>query len=972
MKASVLILVAILLTSCIFAQDFAIRQASNIQFERLSIKGQNNQSFIIWEDAADGNTEITVQKVGPSGELLWDNPLSFGEEGISNYALAAERSSDNANLVLYSTGSYPNTTVYLAKFDDNGNNLWTGSPVIVYHGTDPIPSLSMTANATGGAYIVYTSDYSVTNIKGINIDGNGNHLWNPAGQILANFTDEARVVSTHPDNQGGVIVNCYLLDDAWESRTHLVRFSPSGEVVGNNPLVPYNSFSMPLMNTVNTTDGNLLLSSYPYPQSAVLSMQKIDVLGNPIGSTVSYSMQNTDEIKQLVLSPSPNGGVIVAWRYMDEAVLFTRCQSFNSNLQTLWNASGVLINYPSFDLYDLRVVPDQFGGTWLHSMQKIYYVNSEGVSVFGEIGLNYSQDSFNQPLLICNDSQISLFWRQELNRSLSLNRQVFDQNGTPIFPAGGSPIISHLAGFAAYSQTFALDDKYLVLWSDSRIGGKDTKLCHQILSSTGQPLLEENGRELNPESDAGEYSLLAKKLDEDKVAFLYGQGGSIGFNYLQILDSNGNKLIAGNGLQIACPSGSNTKMDCYQGDIYLGWVTETDGYKLRGQKISNLQKQWGEEGAILIEFPSTTYAYITDVCGPYFIFNLEDYNVSMGTSRAVLVEPTGSINPAWGPVGLQMVFPMNSNLQVNVKAALWQNDLITLTRNYHYSNQSLLAQRITPTGQRLWGEAGVQVPFAGNQAETSDLVVDDAISFIHRSSSESQTLCYQRISAEGEVLHTVEDEATLTDDSYFFDHYDLQGFDNGSQIAMYVYYGSEPSYYSYYTDIVAKYISTEGEPSWQTLPICTAPYEQTYVSIDGLGTGALATWTDHRVGNYSEDYAYTSIYARLIASGSTSTEDPILPPQPWAILEQNYPNPFNPSTTIRFSLQEESPVNIGIYNIRGQLVKHLCRNQIFGSGSNELIWNGLDDNNNSVGSGVYYYRLQSGDRVISKRMVLSK
>ncbi|MDY6916227.1 MAG: FlgD immunoglobulin-like domain containing protein, partial [Candidatus Cloacimonadota bacterium] len=74
---------------------------------------------------------------------------------------------------------------------------------------------------------------------------------------------------------------------------------------------------------------------------------------------------------------------------------------------------------------------------------------------------------------------------------------------------------------------------------------------------------------------------------------------------------------------------------------------------------------------------------------------------------------------------------------------------------------------------------------------------------------------------------------------------------------------------------------------------------------------------------------------------------------------QNHPNPFNPSTTISFMLPEPaSQIKVNIYNLKGQKIRTLSRNSLR-QGEHNLVWNGTDDENNSVASGVYLYRLQA-------------
>ena len=95
----------------------------------------------------------------------------------------------------------------------------------------------------------------------------------------------------------------------------------------------------------------------------------------------------------------------------------------------------------------------------------------------------------------------------------------------------------------------------------------------------------------------------------------------------------------------------------------------------------------------------------------------------------------------------------------------------------------------------------------------------------------------------------------------------------------------------------------------------------------------------------------------------------------------NYPNPFNPSTTISFettNLHENT--RIEIYNLKGQKVKDIpvilsdAQHCIEGSGKStySVTWDGTDQNNQPVASGIYLYKLKSGEIEISKKMLLLK
>jgi len=86
---------------------------------------------------------------------------------------------------------------------------------------------------------------------------------------------------------------------------------------------------------------------------------------------------------------------------------------------------------------------------------------------------------------------------------------------------------------------------------------------------------------------------------------------------------------------------------------------------------------------------------------------------------------------------------------------------------------------------------------------------------------------------------------------------------------------------------------------------------------------------------------------------------------------QNYPNPFNPNTTIEYSLKNDSKVSFNFYNIKGQKVKQLVRDQL-SAGQQSVLLNGKDDNNKSVSSGIYFYKLKTGKFEKTRKMILLK
>ena len=83
-------------------------------------------------------------------------------------------------------------------------------------------------------------------------------------------------------------------------------------------------------------------------------------------------------------------------------------------------------------------------------------------------------------------------------------------------------------------------------------------------------------------------------------------------------------------------------------------------------------------------------------------------------------------------------------------------------------------------------------------------------------------------------------------------------------------------------------------------------------------------------------------------------------------LSQNYPNPFNPSTTIRYTLPERSPVALAVFNILGQQVVDLVQGEQE-AGYYEAVFDA-----SALASGVYLYTLHAGSLVLVRRLIVLK
>jgi hypothetical protein len=141
-------------------------------------------------------------------------------------------------------------------------------------------------------------------------------------------------------------------------------------------------------------------------------------------------------------------------------------------------------------------------------------------------------------------------------------------------------------------------------------------------------------------------------------------------------------------------------------------------------------------------------------------------------------------------------------------------------------------------------------------------------------------------------------------------------------------------------------------------------------ATSGLIPPQAVSYTDADV---SAGRTYRYNLAAVMTDGSevrSRTVETVIPA--WSTtLHQNKPNPFNPSTTISFTLDEESAVTLSIYTSDGKLVTTLV-DETLPAGLRQVPWDGRNADGTALSSGVYFYRLKAGKTVLSRKMVYLK
>jgi hypothetical protein len=147
----------------------------------------------------------------------------------------------------------------------------------------------------------------------------------------------------------------------------------------------------------------------------------------------------------------------------------------------------------------------------------------------------------------------------------------------------------------------------------------------------------------------------------------------------------------------------------------------------------------------------------------------------------------------------------------------------------------------------------------------------------------------------------------------------------------------------------------------------TEYYEDVQIPVDGLSKAIEVRI--HPYANFTGTIYFDDLSIEVIQKVTGVEGENGLPVS--YDLSQNYPNPFNPTTTIRYSLPTNSFVTLRIYDILGREVKTLISTEQ-NSGTHSVQWNGDNNYGTKVSSGIYLYRIEAANFVMTKKMIMLK
>jgi len=986
-----IISLVIIMHSLIFAQiqwqenGIPVRHGENIKWNGTTVSCDDGNLVCIWSDTRNGCSGIFAQKMSPDGVLLW------GEEGIQvNDAENVQDSpvaiSVDNNFVIVAWKNFQNwdnMEIRAQKIDANGNLLWDSEGILLGFYYDIEAKIFIVNDGTDGALIFWEDNsMNAPSIYGTHIlaDETIAPGWEVNGNQIIPSLYSLYYFNIIADGFGGAVLSWTYSNDLY-----MQRVDGSGNLLwGINGTILCDDAQNYV--TISTDNNGIYyffwIDLRNYPQRSIY-MQKVDQNGNKLWIEDELIQQNSS-LSRIKSVMGNDGYPIICWKQSNQYYIELYAQKVDNQGNILWEPSGLPICIND-NCWSFNLISDNYEGCWFTWEMGIaiapYYdiyiqhVNSNGSILLEENGMpicsaeNYQgQPSINTSI---ND-EIYISWEDWRTDSASIYSQVLNYDGIIQLPENGIEIFGGLSGETYNLKILPNGDNPFLIWRDNRYF--NDQIYIQSLNCDGSTVFEEDGIPItsftgnNQENFDCTFNPVTEEIaivwEETRTDFQQ--------IYAQTLDSSGNFLWNETGLPVGeyllgqqeLPQIS-IKEDNGELDYYIGWSDFRDlEFAIYGQKIHNGILQWDTEGK-LIAAP-TGYDQMQDIVENFYIWRGGSYlNPDI---FAKLVDENGNTAAGWPEDGLEICNA--EDRQMNPRGVITPQGLLILWEDHRNDESDIYGQIVTYDGNILWQENGLPLVIQENSQYYFKFIYDDGL-YLTWSDFRSGSYCgiyIQKFDENGNELWQEGGVLVAGDDETDCSYPDLVTVGNKIFIVW-----EEFNDFNAYFDIKAQLLNENGELllNPQGLVICDEFGDQIYPLVVSNGNNdAIIAWLDNRAKYLSAGFEeFQGVYAQKFYVEQTSIENEVIPNTNFML--SNYPNPFNPNTTISFSLQNNSIVEISIYNIKGHKVKQLVSDQL-SAGQHSVVWDGTDNNNKSISSGIYFYKFKAGDYSEIKKMILLK
>ncbi|PID29285.1 MAG: hypothetical protein CSB55_02015 [Candidatus Cloacimonadota bacterium] len=962
-----------------------VRQGANIEWSRAGAGLDDGSMVYVWSDTQNGDRDVKAQRVSADGTALWDTPVIVDAKIDRQEDPVVIETTDNQVIVAWIDFSNQIAgDVYAQKINAEGELQWTegGVPVCIADGKQI--SLNIVKDNAGGAYIIWL-DYrnsGGSDIYGMHVGADGSLIWETDGIAIADNDGNQKNHTFWEDGEGGAVM-AYVNNHNNNSDIYATRILSDGTKPWGNFIVVSGTEAMEEQVKMAHLSNNKFAVAWRersennpvgFINGRIINLDGTMTEANPICNAQGGQLDPR-------LTANNDGSYFVAWQdkrtSSPESDIFV--QKCDNNGIAQWAENGVpAVQNQSVSQTGQRAVADGNGGCYViwddprsgNTDLYIQHFNASGEILMEENGIPVCDESFSQEkgLIRKGGDNIFVIWSDLRNGSAGLYYQVFNNN-LPQLDENGNLVFWGLSGNATKQTIFVNGTDTYIGWLDSR-SAQEQVYC-QKLNSAGENMFPENGIPVLPNNNKQKEYKMIKRTGGGAYFGIIQIIGGIEKAYAAAIDSDGNILWTSEGIELG-PGGSGQEtvvLAEYNEGILYGF-TKLEGefpiqnYKLYAQYIVNGEKQWGNEGQMIMDISFD--AIVKDIVDDIFI--VKDGNADIYAQR---IDENGDVYEGWSQQGT--VICNDQGIQSNPQGLKTDEGILIYWTDSRNGDFDIYAQLIRNDASVVWETNGVPlVNLEQDQTKQSISYQDGYFYTVWEDFRNGQDtdISFQKFNLENgspewenNGFFAVSRDSTQTNPS-------IACLGNNHVIAWEDYFTDD------YSDIYIQSFNNEdgniitSDPNGEI--VCNARKKQAMPVVKNMnGDFAIVSWIDGRSSGKEE---IKGIYAQKVNAYQVDNDD--MPEIKSVSLSQNSPNPFRPNsrsneTKISFNLPEDGKAEIAVYNVKGQKIASVADDN-FKAGSHTVKWNGQAENGKEVTSGIYFYKLSTEKKTIAQKMVILK
>lgn len=869
----------------------------------------NGNSLLNWQQGLYEQTQNRMSCFSPDWQDQWQLSMDKGIRAISG----------NSDSYFYVCSD--SLDMRICKISQNGSQYWGNSGISIFSPVEysQINELILLPDSVGGVFIVWKSEqYPVDNCR--------IQYVSPSG--VSTMTGEEITIA---ENEAIYLEDAVLLADgsvavttAVRGMVHLYKINNTGLREWHREIVT-EPIRFPDAAVSTAGNGNIILGIAHGDSAGII---RYDYYGSALGAEQMLCYPGSDNARYIRLIPSE-----------DDCLYVNVCDYSRSvnMLQKLSNTGEVL--YPNFislnDIgYDINfgIYPAENGECYAVFNNGVDVItakrlSSSGATLWEKDLLNVTNMNTTNYRFIgrCIDDVLHVAWMDFRADASGIYAQTLSSQGDELFSTNGLPVQIGSRGFVQGSDIVTLDESCAVLWV-TLINGSVLKVNLQIIGKDGEQVF--NPEPLSLGNNIIGYSEQAARVFAagGNALVLWREQTDVQQLKVQLITSDGVMLWGNDGIVIAVGQIGAFCASVVDGAIMIAYDNYDSGvYSIYLQKVISGTTQWQPGGICLLQSDGNTYGQLKDFTGQYLLWS--KMTLQSNEFCVLRVDSDGNISPDFPDDGLLLQLGSADYLD----SYLMTDKLLIMFYYYGMDCYQTMLQIIDAQGNVL--------------ADDGDLIYNGSI----------------EPSVRGDYIYTAEATSELVVSKYNLQqeliweyHFQYPGLDPtayswarviplSDDEYIVLFSGTQPGYLLYaYFDAGGNFF-LPGESQIFGVPL----QHSTRVSLAEEGLFVLA------------GFPYESkLWLQHIGHHTDPIPDSELIPGVDILLLTNKPNPFRESTSLRIYLQEEIPIEVQIFNIRGQLVTDLYSG-LLQKGLSNVHWNGRNNNGDICASGVYFIRLTS-------------